>query len=150
MEANNHVYLTSDETVLFDANYRYKIRCLEYAFALKKGTQITILTNLTEFATQLQYQVTVLIKIIGKKLSCKTGIDKSTNQYYLQGLYTPNQVNKIIYDFIKSYLLCSQCDKPEVILTTNKGVCKQKCKACGYKGYITGDETINEVLVKLA
>ena len=39
MEQQGKLYLTSDETVLFDTNYRYKISAIEIAHFTKKRNQ---------------------------------------------------------------------------------------------------------------
>lgn len=136
MEANGKLYLTSEESVLFDTNYRYKISCIEISHINKKGTRITILTNLDKFCKELMFDKDVIIRILGKKLSCKSGIDKTTNNYYLQGEYNIQHIKYILYEFIKKYLLCSNCDKPEVNIKSKNDKIKQKCKACGHNDYI--------------
>ncbi len=150
MEQNGKLYLTSDENVLFDNNYRYKISKPEIIYVNKKGTNITILDNFDKFCTELIFDKTLLIKIIGKQLSCKTGIDKSTNKYYLQGTYTNEQIKNIIYDFIQKYLLCVNCDKPEIDLKYKKEKLKQKCRACGNNTYLQNhNPDIIHILEKL-
>ncbi len=146
MEQNGKLYLTSDDSVLLDNNYRYKISKLEITYANKKGTNISILDNFDKFCTELMFNKDLLIKIIGKQLSCKNGIDKSSNKYYLQGNYTNGQIKDIVYHFIKKYLLCISCDKPEVDLKYKNGKIKQKCRACGNNSYL---ENCNEDIVRI-
>ncbi len=136
MEQNGKLYLTSDECVLFDTNYRYKISLIEISYMIKKGTKITILTNMDKFSKELLFDKNILIRILGKKLSCKSGIDKTDNYYYLQGEHSIEQIKEILYNFIKEYLLCTLCDKPEVNITYKKNQIKQKCRACGNKCYL--------------
>lgn len=136
MEQNGKLYLTSDEGVLFDSNYRYKISIMEILYLNKKGTRITILQNFDSFCQELIFDANILLRILGKKLSCKTGIDKSTSKYYLQGEYTGSQIKEIVYNFIQNYLLCAMCDKPEVRLKYKKNKIKQKCNACGNNSYL--------------
>ncbi len=151
MEQNNKLYLTSNETILFDTNYRYIISTLESNQINKKGTIITTLNNFTKFCQELQFNPDIIIKIIGKKLSCKTAIDKNTKLYYLQGKFNHSEINEIVYNFIQKYLLCFQCDKPEVLLKAKPDKIKQKCKACGNKCYlnvIDNDLDIISILFK--
>ncbi len=135
MEQNGKLYLTSDESVLFDTNYRYKISLIDISYKIKKGTKITIITNMDKFSKELLFDKDILIRILGKKLSCKSGVDK-TNNYYLQGEHSNEQINEILYGFIKEYLLCTMCDKPEVNISYKKNQIKQKCRACGNKSYL--------------
>lgn len=135
MEQNGKLYLTSDESVLFDTNYRYKISLIDISYKIKKGTKITIITNMDKFSKELLFDKDILIRILGKKLSCKSGVDK-TNNYYLQGEHSNEQINEILYGFIKEYLLCTMCNKPEVNISYKKNQIKQKCRACGNKSYL--------------
>ncbi len=149
MEQNKRLYLTSDQSVLLDPNYRYVISTMEYKKMNKKGTIITTLENLETFSKLLLFDKNILIKVIGKKLSCKTGVDKSTKLYFLQGDYIPSHINEIIYEFIRNYLLCKLCDKPEINLKIKNNKIRQKCKACGNKCYLeNSDEDVNNIIIK--
>ena len=67
MESNNKIYLTSDENVLLDVNYRYKIPKLTYKFIVKKGTTITIINDFEQFCKNINFDNKILIKYLGKK-----------------------------------------------------------------------------------
>jgi translation initiation factor 2 beta subunit (eIF-2beta)/eIF-5 len=147
MEQQNKVYLTSDEAVLFDPNYRYQICTLSYKYIVQKGKNITVLENFSKFCQQLQFNSDTLIQIIGSQLSCKSGINKMCNLYYLQGKFEADFVNNVVYKFIKDVLLCKLCDKPEVILKIKNNQIKQKCKACGNNCYLQNtNDKINKYL----
>ena len=136
MEATGQLYLTSDMNVTLDANYRYKVALPEFAFVKKKGTMNTIFVNITAFAKSIEIEPTILIKIIGKKLSTRSTLSG------IQGQHDTNIIKNIIYTFIQDFLLCKSCDKPEVKLkvsSSDKTRLKQKCKACGNKTYIERD-----------
>jgi translation initiation factor 2 beta subunit (eIF-2beta)/eIF-5 len=147
MEQNNQLYLTSSEEVVNDMNYRYTISVIEILYAIKKGRQITIIDNINEFCDELLFDKELLVRILGKQLSCKSGLDKTTNKYYLQGKYTKEQVKDVVYSFIREYLLCVHCDKPEVDLKYRKEKIKQRCRACGNNVYLeNGDESIIKII----
>jgi translation initiation factor 5 len=148
MEQGNKLYLTSDENVMYDPNYRYVIPAPVYEYINSKGTKITTLTNFETFCELLHFNKDVLIKILGKKLSCKTGVHKTTNVYYLQGYFDRETLNQILYDFIQQYLLCNSCDKPEVDMKFKSKGLRQCCRACGYKGYVEANELIDTILHK--
>jgi len=135
MEHNNKLYLTSDNSVLFDDHYRYQMSTLQISLALKKGTYITIINNYNDFCDELIFDKNLLIKVIGKLLSCKSGIDKHNNAY-LQGQYAFQDIKNIVYSFIQNYLLCINCDKPEIRLKYKNNKIKQKCRACGNNSYL--------------
>ena len=144
MESNNKIYLTSDENVLLDVNYRYKIPKLTYKFIVKKGTTITIINDFEQFCKNINFDNKILIKYLGKKLSVKTSYDDNLKSYFLQSKIEFNDVNNVIYNFIKKYLLCVLCDKPEITLKNKNNNLQQKCNACGNSCYL-GD---NDDLIK--
>ena len=149
MEQNGKLYLTSDESVLFDDNYRYKMSVIEVDNVVKKGTKITIFPNIDKFSRELMFDKNILIRVLGKKMSCKSGIDKHNN-YYVQGDYSSQQIKVILYSFIKDHLLCVVCDKPEVIIKNKNDKIKQKCKACGNNSYLENcDLEIAKILSKM-
>jgi translation initiation factor 2 subunit 2 len=108
---------------------------LQISLALKKGTYITIIDNYNDFCDELIFDKNLLIKVIGKSLSCKSGIDKHNNAY-LQGQYAFQDIKNIVYSFIQNYLLCINCDKPEIRLKYKNNKIKQKCRACGNNSYL--------------
>lgn len=145
MENSNKLYLTSDEGVLLDPNYRYKICIPLTTIMLKKGTYITILDNFSRFCVELMVEHTFLIKVLGKLLSCKSGVNKN-NDYYLQGRYSAEEIKSKLYLFIQKYLLCVNCDKPEIGLKYKHSKIKQKCRACGNNSYL---DNCNEEIVQI-
>jgi translation initiation factor 2 beta subunit (eIF-2beta)/eIF-5 len=146
MEQHGKLYLTSDADVLFDTNYRYVIKQLVITHAAKKGTQITILENIDVFCKELLFDKEVIAKIIGKNMSCKCSVDKSTGKYYLQGNFMESQIKNVVYDFIQKNLLCVACDKPEVNLKYKKEKIKQQCRACGNNAYL---DNCQEEIIKI-
>jgi translation initiation factor 5 len=102
----------------------------------KKGATITCFTNSESFATAIEMDHILLIKLIGSELSCQSSIDKDMKCGVFKGLFEPSQINSIICNIIQGFLLCQTCDKPEVILYKKKHKLRQHCKACGEKNYI--------------
>lgn len=152
MECRNRLYLTSNEAVLLDSNYRYQVSPLEIGSVVKKGTRVTQLINFKAFVKELEFpSAELLLRVLGKKLSCKSGVDKS-NMYYLQGVYSPSQVKEVVNLFIVRYLLCENCDKPEVSIgrsKSNRDAVKKVCRACGHCQYETEDADVAELVKKL-
>ena len=136
MEHAKYIYLTSNEEVLMDENYRYKICKPMYKLLTKKGKLITTFENLNEFSKQLHITPKVLIKVLIKVLHCASGHNEQVG--YFVGQFNAYQINMHLCQFIQSYWLCYLCSTPEVIMTTSKNNkrLKHKCKACGGKRYI--------------
>jgi translation initiation factor 2 beta subunit (eIF-2beta)/eIF-5 len=133
MEANNQIYLTSDELVCLDPTYRYKASLPELQIMTQKGREITLFLNISKVARQLEIEPELLCNFIAIKLSCQYGIDKATGNYYFGGKYTSETVANSICLLVKDYILCDNCDKPETMCKTTSTSIKFKCKACGEK-----------------
>jgi translation initiation factor 5 len=107
-----------------DPFHRYKRNAVETVFVSKKGGQTEIL-NLVQIAKQLNRDVETLLKHIKKTLN--TGIAKSENEKYrVKGYIGANEVDNVVEDYIKRFIICKNCGNPE----TSK---RFRCKACGFK-----------------
>jgi len=139
-------------SITYDPHYRYKIDAPLYEIKKKKGAIITCFTNSEIFASAIEIDHMLLIKIIGSELSCQSSIDKDLKYGVFKGLFEPSQINSIICNIITSYLLCQTCDKPEVVLYKKKRKLRQLCKACGDKNYIKPElelTSIYEIISKV-
>merc|ERR1712166_665139 len=55
----------------------------------------------------------------------------------VSGQFDSNRFQELLDDFIKKFVLCPQCTNPETVLRiTSKKEIEQKCKACGYIGFL--------------
>lgn len=147
MESFGKLYLTNNMSDTFDMSYRYQVKLIEYLYENKKGTPITILINLQQFSTSILFNPIVILKIIGKNLSCRTEFEKNNKRYCLYGHYKPQMINEIIYEFIRNYLLCKKCGKPEIDIKCGKYKINFRCRACGYTRNLNNDESIGTDLI---
>ena len=153
MEYANKIFLTSNPIVCYDFNYRYQINPPQFKKITKKGTVVTLFTNSSEFAKNINIEETSLIKSISYKLSCQTNTDSTHKCSYFVGDYDNNILINIINNFIKTFILCKKCDLPELTLNNNNNKIQQHCRACGHCENINSKnidlKTYNSVLNKL-
>jgi translation initiation factor 2 beta subunit (eIF-2beta)/eIF-5 len=136
MEQSGKIYMCSDESTLFDQNYRYQVNIPVFDTINQKGTDITLFINSDKFAKSIQINEETLVKILATKLSCQGGIEKHLKVGYFKGKYAHGQITSHICGFIRTYLLCKSCDRPEVIIQLKKKKLRQTCAACGAKTFI--------------
>jgi translation initiation factor 5 len=136
MLANNKLYLCSNEDVTFDSNYRYRVNVPEYEVRKKKGTNVTYFMNSKAFSDSIEINHDLFMKLIGSSLSCQSSMDKDIKCATFKGVYEYDKINDIVCSIIQKFLLCQNCDKPEVILYKKKGKLRHQCKACGDKRYV--------------
>lgn len=88
----------------------------------------TYITNLPEIATSLNRTSEELLKFIGYSLSTQT----NSSQIAINGVYTKEQLQTIMYDYISKFVLCPTCRNPETAIFLSKSKkMKIGCKACG-------------------
>ena len=147
MISNSHFYLCSDLNTGLDFNYRYQVEMPIFSQSMKKGHPITKFDNYKSFSSSMLFNEQLLVKLIGIKLSCQTGIDD--NFAFFKGTYRSEQIIEIIKSIVIEYILCKNCDRPEVELSVRKNQLYHKCKACGTKYYIQDNgEKIYETIKK--
>lgn len=128
----NLFYLSSKESSLNDPQYRYKILNPIFSTIGKKGNRTTMFVNSEYFAEKLGVPSIFFGKFIGNKISCPSNFDKENNCITWKGEYSYNIIEHHLKDFIKIYILCSECDFPETNLyLDNKKLICTLCRSCG-------------------
>ncbi len=145
METDKQIYLTSDELVCEDPTYRYKSDLPTVVTCNMKGTDITLIKNIAKLAKQLILPEELIITYLAIQLSCQHGATKGEHEFYLRGNYSKQVITKHICNMVREYVLCDNCDKPEILYKGRSYGIKCKCKACGeiYKKRITSNKIVN-------
>ncbi len=94
---------------------------------VQTGKQTTI-RNFTELAKALRREPRHLAKFLFKELA----VPGSTrnNELVFQGKVYTNLINQRISEYVKQFVLCNECGKPDTTLVEDK-VTTIKCEACG-------------------
>jgi translation initiation factor 2 beta subunit (eIF-2beta)/eIF-5 len=111
-----------------DPTYRYKRDKIEIQIQNTNGG-ITKLLNIDKISTQLGCEISDILKFLKKKTN--TGIIEK-NGPFLRKTESVDNIESILEDFIKTYILCPKCSNPEFTAEKiNKNITRT-CKACGY------------------
>jgi translation initiation factor 2 subunit 2 len=89
----------------------------------------TIWRNFSKVAKDLKRNETQLYKFIMKEISTSSSIKNNT--LILNGIFNNYKLNEILKKYIKNFILCSACKKPDTEIITQKGIKVLKCSACG-------------------
>ena len=129
---NDTFYLATKDTALMDPMYRYQISKPIITMGGKQGNRTTYFENSEAFGLSINRPSSFFAKYIGNKISCSSSIDKIKNCISFKGEYSYDLIVQHLFDFIKIYVLCSNCDYPETDLIKNskKNIC-QLCRSCG-------------------
>lgn len=95
-----------------------------------EGTK-TILTNLSQIASNLRRDQNHLLKFLLKELATSGSI-KQNRAIFMRKLPS-TKINEKIQDYAKEFVICSQCQKPDTELIKEKGFTFIHCLACGAK-----------------
>jgi len=95
-----------------------------------EGTK-TILTNLQQISTYLRRDINHLLKFLLKELATSGAIKQS--RVILQRKISSAKINEKIEAYVKEFVVCKECKKPDTELIKDKGFTFVHCLACGAK-----------------
>ncbi|RVD91596.1 eukaryotic translation initiation factor 5 [Tubulinosema ratisbonensis] len=126
-----------------DDFYRYKMQALQIK---KEGkTQKIVLINLNEIAKDLKRNPSIILKYFSIELGTQAKSEKGA--YKINGNFSLELLQSLIYDFIDKYVLCAQCNNPETFFLEDKnGNLIRECYACGYKSMT--DNKLKSIILK--
>ncbi|KCZ79990.1 hypothetical protein H312_02611, partial [Anncaliia algerae PRA339] len=127
-----------------DPFYRYKMPALEIKKEGKSG-QKTILLNLNEISRDLKRNPNLILKFLSIELGSQTKAEK--NSYKINGNFSSDLLQQLIYDFIDKYIICLRCNNPETFyIEERRDEVFRECYACGYKSKI--DNKLKNIILK--
>jgi len=89
----------------------------------------TIITNLSQISKHLRRDENHVMKFLLRELAT-TGDIKSGGTIFM-GKFSSSILNKKINKYVKEFVLCSQCGKPDTTLMKEKEGTFKHCEACG-------------------
>jgi translation initiation factor 2 subunit 2 len=94
----------------------------------------TVITNITQISSYLRRSTEHLIKFLLKELAVSGKL--TGERLNLNGRISSAKVNEKIHQYVKEFVLCPVCQKPDTEITTEKGLKSRHCLACGAKSPI--------------
>lgn len=91
----------------------------------------TVVSNIQQIAKALSRPVEHLLKFMLRELAT-TGDLKEGNAIFM-GKFGAAMLNQKIVKYVKEFVTCEQCGKPDTTLTKDKGITFKRCEACGAK-----------------
>ena len=95
-----------------------------------EGTK-TILTNLQQISSHIRRDINHLLKFLLKELASSGKIQGS--RVILQRKIPSAKINTKIEEYVKEFVICKECKKPDTELLKDKGFTFVHCLACGAK-----------------
>ena len=91
----------------------------------------TILTNLQQLISYIRRDQDHLLKFLLKELATSGAI--KNNRVILQRKISSQKINEKIEEYVKEFVICKECKKPDTELIKDKGFMFIHCLACGAK-----------------
>ena len=95
-----------------------------------EGTK-TILTNIPQIISYLRRDQEHFVKFLLKELATSGTV--KNNILILQRKITSQKINEKIEGYVKEFVQCKECQKPDTELIKEKGLVFMHCLACGAK-----------------
>lgn len=93
-----------------------------------EGTK-TIVTNFASIIKLIHRDEKHLMKFVSKESAVPSFV--SGGRLILNGKFSQQQAEELIHSYIKQFVLCRECGKPDTKFTEMQGVKMMKCEACG-------------------
>ncbi len=91
----------------------------------------TVISNFYEICSKLRRKPEHVLKFILRELAAPGDLKK--NAIIIGRKVSASQVNEKIQKYVKTYVLCPECKKPDTILVKEGSFLFIKCQACGAK-----------------
>ena len=94
----------------------------------------TFITNINEIASYIRRKADHLAKFLQKELATPGTLEK--DRLILKTMLNSAKVNEKIELYVKEFVLCTECKKPDTEIVIEKGIKFKHCLACGAKSPI--------------
>lgn len=91
----------------------------------------TLITNITAIATYIRRPVEHIARFLQKELAVSGEIEN--DRLVLRTKLNSQRVNEKVDAYVKEFVLCPECKKPDTEIITEKGIKFKHCLACGAK-----------------
>jgi len=95
-----------------------------------QGTR-TFITNFTEITNSIRRDPKHLSKYLFRELAKPGHVDG--NRLILQGVVIKSLIKKKIDDYVKEFVYCKECNRPDTHFEKEERIIFLKCEACGAK-----------------
>ena len=101
---------------------------MPYLSSFIQGKQ-TVLRNLTEAANKIDRKPKHILKYIAKDLGTIGILDGQRG--VLTGVFRENLISSRFTNYIKEYVICKECGKPDTEIIKFEGIDHKRCEVCG-------------------
>jgi translation initiation factor 2 subunit 2 len=97
----------------------------------------TIVKNFSAILKIINRNEKHLFKFLAKETATAASVDDS-GRLILTGKFSQEQVNSLLQSYIKQFVLCPECKRPDTNVIEKQGIKMLKCEACGALSAVKG------------
>lgn len=94
----------------------------------------TIVSNFSDIAGCLGRDPKHLLKFLSKQLAAQGSLSGGRASFL--GKFSKDQIDSKFKLYMREYVFCPICGKPDTKLAEDEGLVKMKCEACGSKRFV--------------
>lgn len=91
----------------------------------------TVIYNFKEMAEKLNRNPNHMLKFMVRELATSGSLEDSRAS--LQGRFTKESLDELVVKYVKAYVLCASCNKPDTKLVREERLTFIVCEVCGAK-----------------
>jgi translation initiation factor 2 subunit 2 len=99
-------------------------------YSLIQGNR-TIIQNFGEIATAMNRDPQHILKFLLRELGTAGNLEG--NRAIMQGKFTHYLINDRVEDYVKRFIMCHECNRPDTRIIREDRIFILKCEACGAK-----------------
>jgi len=134
-----------------DKFHRYK-RPVPIIKVEKPGTNgvKTVVENMTAIAKALEIPPEYPTRFFGYELGAQATYEDSADRTcaIVKGKHTVQDLDRLLEDFIKKFILCPKCKLPETKISVKKGQVRIDCRGCGHTGPLATGHKLENFIAK--
>ncbi|BAM40891.1 eukaryotic translation initiation factor 5 [Theileria orientalis strain Shintoku] len=119
-----------------DPNYRYKMPRIQSRIEGRGNGTKTNISNMGDIARALKRPPTYATKFFGCELGAMSKFEEAEEKALINGAHTDSSLAAVLDKFIELYVLCQNCQLPEIEVLVKRGELHSSCNACGHKGVL--------------
>src|SRR3989344_3274949 len=119
----NRLYMSLPERTV--SKERFELPVLDSSVQGKK----TIVRNFSQAIKAVKRDERHFYKYLTKETATAAAIEDG--KLMMTGKFYPDQLNKLFTGYLKEYVLCHECKKPDTEIVERNGIKVLKCTACG-------------------
>ena len=89
----------------------------------------TMITNIQAIARALSRPIEHLMKFLLRELATTGDLKDGTATF--MGKFGSGMLNQKVEKYVKEFVTCEQCGKPDTVLIKERGITFKRCEACG-------------------